>query len=395
MLAMTGRSNTAPPDGGGGVDPEPTIPTGYTVRPYGETVDAPVVAASTAYLTFGSTTFAGSRRIAWGDPTISTVGLTPSTRATTPPSVENAQVASTGHAPYGIEFTIAGATQFAFHITTNQDSRPEGAVRFYVDGNPTTAAPVELTSAAVRVQLPDAGTHRVRIDVASLWFACIDVPASATVTPTAKRAPTLMIYGDSWVEGASYDTPMGLGGPNHPNIENMAWMTGRILDAPTFVNGISGTGYVAGSPNYRDDSRFSQIVYADPDVLLVFGTINDDGIDVSAQAASFFARVATELPDCKVIVCGPQSFNTESNTPDANHGTLLAAAADAPNVVGIIDPLTEAWITGTGNSASPTGDGNADVFHNGYNLRHLTLAGNRYYAERLAARIAAIIPPEV
>lgn len=380
--------------GGPGPDPDPIDVGGFSVKPYSETVDASVVAATTAYLTYGTPSFSGSRWIPYTDTaSLRMLGLTSSTHGTTPVSVGNGQPAGSRGAPFAVEFDITGASQFAAHVNS-AGAAAERAIWVFIDGHPTTAAPYALPSGAVRVQLPSTGEHRIRLELADLWFAGLDVPTAAVVAAPAVRAPKLMIHGDSWVEGASYDLGLG-GGPNHPNTQNMAWLTGKILDAPTYINGTSGTGYVGlNPPSYGDDARVTQIIYADPDVLVVFGTINDNSKTPGAAATAFFSRLATDLPDCKVIVCGPESYGDATNVVTTNRTQLLAAAAAAPNVVGIIDPIAETWIVGTGTSSSPSGSGNADQYANGLNPGHLTLAGNRYYAERLAAAIAETVPAD-
>ena len=88
---------------------------------------------------------------------------------------------------------------------------------------------------------------------------------------------------------------------------------------------------------------------------------------------------------------GRQSYNNSTNSNGADEDIEAGIVGNA-NVVGYVSPRAEAWITGTGNTVNPTGNGTADLYHNGSNLKHLSDAGNLYYGRKLAQALATLIP---
>lgn len=227
-----------------------------------------------------------------------------------------------------------------------------------------------------------SATRVIRVDLADVGWAGLDVGPGDVIAATAERAK-LFIVGDSWVEGTSVTA-----GVLHPDLWHMAFLTGRMLDASCFIGGISGSGYTARSAqdeHYLGYYRKLHAVQARPRAVLIFGSVNDGGGGsalVGTNAAALFSHLAIELPATRVIVVGPQSYGNVATSDSSPY--LKTAALAAPNVASYSDPRAEQWVTGTGNSTAPTGNGTADVYHNGYNTSHLTAAGNAYYAARLA-----------
>lgn len=380
-------------------------PTGFTVTQALDTplsTDAPTVTHLSPIST--ELTEADWTRIPYTE--IATPGLhaTPTSTITVPGSYGKQTIQTIGplDMPYAAEWDMDADAAGLVLIKTGSGTGGEPEYRIFVDGNPVTAEVQTLTEAAttgnryvVKMEWATTAQRRVRVEVVNAGLVGVDVPPGTTITAPTPTAPTLAIAGDSYVEGTLEAGDFRL--------DALAWLIGRVLAAPTYVAGYGGTGYVAGATqtpprHYLSENRVAPIIAAAPDVLVVFGTINDNGTSsatIQSNATALYNRVATDLPSTKVIVVGPESYNDASNTSTinlANRNAVKAAALDAPNVVGFVDPMAEQWITGTGNSTSPTGDGNADIYHNGGNLNHLTKAGNRYYAEKVASAIASLIP---
>ncbi len=259
------------------------------------------------------------------------------------------------------------------------------AFQVYVDGAPVASNYVRCdTSAQVRIALGEAGTWRtVRLDLSSHELTGLDAPEAAAFRPAPSRR-TLYILGDSWVAGASYRPKVdGTGNENGPGIEHMAFLTGRLLDAALVADGIGGTGYGNGEPagrHYASEARLDRLVAARPDVVLVFGSINDinsDGSGIGQYASQVYQRIATDLPGVPVLVCGVQDWGQGFNGTDSSPEMTRAVAA-APNVKGYVQPLVEDWVA----------QGDNTINNAAYNNAHLTVKGNRYYAEKLAAFIA-------
>ncbi|WP_409366203.1 GDSL-type esterase/lipase family protein [Neomicrococcus aestuarii] len=191
------------------------------------------------------------------------------------------------------------------------------------------------------------------------------------------------MLGDSWVEGKSYrPNADGTGVDNGPGFEHMAFLTARLLNAAPIIGGIGGTGYVNRYPNshYGVASRMDRLIGHQPDMVLVFGSINDGANSgVEAAALEVYGRIANELPGVPVLVCATQDYGEgapAATAPNPGHG---AAAAASPNVAGHVEPNVENWVTSA----------HAGLVNNSYDNAHLTTFGNRLYAEKLAAFIAA------
>ena len=174
-----------------------------------------------------------------------------------------------------------------------------------------------------------------------------------------------------------------------------------------------GTGYVndgtgdahsgdAGFPGhyaspFGSDARMARLATAPIDALLVNGSINDAEASTAAYAAAvnqFLDRVAQVRPGLPVVVVGIEPvkipFQTHQANLTAENDLLRSIVARHSNVVGFIDPYGENWLTGTGNTLYPTGDGNQDQYIRGEDGTHLTPAGQDYYEGRIAARLATL-----
>lgn len=259
------------------------------------------------------------------------------------------------------------------------------AVQVFVDDSPTAHPYIRLSAdSQVQVPLGQHGTWRtVRVDISGSTLVGVDVPGAASVQDTAPRKK-LYILGDSWVEGKSYrpkaDGTTGV--ENGPGFEHMAFLTARLLNAAPIIGGIGGTGYVNRAPDshFGAARRMDRLIGHQPDMVLVFGSINDGGnTGVEEAAKTLYGRLANELPTTPVLVCATQDWS-ETDTPNAtapNPGHA-AAVAVSPNVKGHVEPTVENWVTGA----------HKGLVNNVYDNAHLTTFGNRLYAEKLAQFIA-------
>ena len=283
---------------------------------------------------------------------------------------------------------MTDAAECALRIKASGATDNMRAYRIYVDGSPATPDYVrQETDAQVKVPLGPAGTWRtVRVDLSMVTLDGVDVPTGARVQATGARK-RLYVLGDSWTSGASYrPRPGGTGTENGPGIEHMAFLTARLLDAELYLGGMGGTGYGNGAANgrhYAAQARLDRLVASRPDAVLVFGSINDtntDGSGIGQYASQVYQRIATDLPGVPVLVCGVQDWGGTNKTPVSDSSPeVTRAVAAAPNVKGYVQPVVEDWVT----------DANVAMINNAqYNNAHLTVYGNRFYAEKLAAFIA-------
>lgn len=299
-----------------------------------------------------------------------------------------------GVPPWSIEFDHYGDT---FVLRYRAWVANQAKIHIFVDGLAVTAAPVTQAAAAeiaavysYKVQFASVAMRRVRVfyelaDHYGFWL-----PPTQTAAPTATRRLRIACVGDSWMDGtgATY------------NLTAWMWQLGRYLNADVFQAGQGGTGYSfqggAGRQVFGDNGRTNRLVTANPDMVLVFGSINDDNQPtLQADATAYYAKLATLLPGVPVVVVGVQGLAGSPNTARlANSTAVKNAALAAPNVVKVVDPIAEDWITGTGVKNTPTGDGNADYFmggSDGSDGTHPTQAGHDYLARKMARVLSDVL----
>lgn len=328
-------------------------------------------------------------RLPWDSPSIRREGLVPGGTAGAPVAVSN-QVNSSGHTAITARVLHTGSS-IAVHLYRGTATEKAVGYRIEIDGVDVTGLVTSATSRTVRIEFGQVREREIRVEMAGMNFGGFDVAPGSNVTAPPAHVK-LAVYGDSWVEGTSYG-PDG----NDPHIVHMGYLTGKKLGMDVYVHGIGGTGYVNGATatpprDYGADTRLAIFeTSVKPDWWVFFGTINDGNTDTTTVASTMFNRLATSVPASKLIVVGQESYSNGTNAGKTGDNFLRAAIATAPNVKAFISPRDEAWITGTGNTVTPTGDGNADQYHNGNNVSHLSLAGNAYYADRLKAALAPII----
>jgi len=186
----------------------------------------------------------------------------------------------------------------------------------------------------------------------------------------ASRRPRIYWLGDSFFAGAY---------ARYPGFDDLVHQTSSALGLnDVTVDALGGTGYVKGNQVTRWPS-FAQRVLANigrgraqPDVIVVGGSINDTGYGtgiVRAAAARVFAELRRRASHAKVVaVTFGASFPVSAGLRTAIAGVDEAARA-APNVIGTVDLASE---LNAGNVARMvTKDG------------HPTAAAHRVYAREL------------
>ena len=161
------------------------------------------------------------------------------------------------------------------------------------------------------------------------------------------------------------------------------------------LDGVGGTGYTSpgsSAPLYGDPSRLNPLIAAATDYVMIQG---GEVVDVptvaltAAEATRICQAIRAAHQATRIILLGwfmPASVASASPWKEWSAGMGAVAAS----VGGIfIDPLAGGWMTGSGRSGSPAGDGNADVYR-GSDGTHPTQAGHDYLGTRLAF---AIRPP--
>ena len=177
------------------------------------------------------------------------------------------------------------------------------------------------------------------IEVLHTWMIeAVNYETGSIMNPPTEATPLKRLYilGDSWIGGTD---------------QAGAWVSlARYVQAATpwdvSINGQGGTGYVQGlgeawNAPYTDARRIGAITEYKPDVLVVFGSINDWGAAGYAAAVdTFYTQVTAGAPNTKIIVIGPQLPGTGHAS---NMDLLRARVAAFPQVIGVVDPVAEGW----------------------------------------------------
>jgi lysophospholipase L1-like esterase len=196
--------------------------------------------------------------------------------------------------------------------------------------------------------------------------------------------------GDSWTAGAQDATGRAYLMP----------LAERLRVEP-LRGGYSATGYTTDGGGASGKLTFPAAVSADivpqaPNVVMIFGSINDSSNVAGLQAAAktTYDNLAAQLPGVPVIVVGPQYgmySGPSSALCDSMETALNAAIAQCPNVIGFIS--TKGWVTGNGkvdvaSTSNPKGNCEFVTATDGI---HPTQLGHEWVADRLYEEITALL----
>ena len=142
-------------------------------------------------------------------------------------------------------------------------------------------------------------------------------------------------------------------------------------------------GEDAGTTRRKFTAALRNFMRADPDLIIVQGSINDRRLPAAGYRAAVDAAwdaLSKTYPRAQIVILGPapQVLPVESATARIDRD--LAAAA-AERGWWYISPLQEEWITS---------DDYLDIIDTGAGNNPPSTAGHRYLAERLAEAVAAL-----
>lgn len=318
----------------------------------------------------------------------------------------------------------------------------------FVDGapiTPTPTAPGVPTASGygyhVRLGFDTVARRRITIHTDSAHgVQGVATDMTDTLTP-APPLPRVAFVGDSFMDGSN----------GAPRLQAVAVDLARLFDVNPLIGATGGTGYIAGGSDgvhqFGSADRIAQLVAFKPELIVVVGSVNDDGsAGIQAAASAYYAALNTSLPGVPVIVFGPQpssASGTISTGRAANGAALKAAAAAAPNVLAFFDMVGTAsgtvppafatfqarvkgervtylgsvwevvtdgssntgpyvpgqdanWAmvtygySGTGQVGSPAGDGSRDLLLYSDSV-HPTVAGAMALADRIAREVRAVL----
>ena len=300
-----------------------------------------------------------------------------------------------------VTFEFTGKT-FAIEYRSHMDSD----AMVWIDGRPMSdSAIIGRDASAGRtaerqflvVTLPEHRTVDVRF-AGPLFFTGVHTPTADAAQIAAGSPPfTLGVVSDSYYENCN-------------DLVCMSRSAGPMLSTLTGFRvwnmAEGGTGYLnnagaRGPSGYQSSPfgsarRLDAIKDAPIDALLVHGSYNDKATwtpdQHRAALEKFLDDVAQARPGLPVVIAGIEGASFSRNNP-AHYGQLTSNFAGMvglhDNVMGFIDGYTDPWLTGTGSTAAPKGDGNQDQYI-GRDTYHLNGDGQAYYQGRITDELRDI-----
>lgn len=275
-------------------------------------------------------------------------------------------------------------------------------------------------NAVVRVDFGTFQSRQVSLYPRSSQGACALAFAAGDNVQAWDRSaePSLTVLADSY--GGAAGPNFMLGGP--------FWEAAAMLRLPHLdLDAIGGTGYAPNpAPGFGNTgdafpARVAGSVDTNPDMVITAGGINDNnslGLFPYASASSaragfeaatllHFQRLRSALPQSVLVALGPwaprQNLPTDPVAQSKADAILSALSAAGGHWV-FVDNLnggwrcssgasnvgTGPWQTGTGNTGTPRGDGNGDLYLNSDGV-HPNTAGSLYLAQRLATDLRSAL----
>ncbi len=180
------------------------------------------------------------------------------------------------------------------------------------------------------------------------------------------------------------------------NEDGLQYVAGRLLGyANVMRNAVGGTGYItdnSGAPTvwtrFTDPVRLQAIIDTQASLVVIAGGINDASTTgLAAACDTVYSTLQAGLPNAQFFVVSPWMPSDATKTSKAAIRDVIQTQAAAAGIP-FID--TTYWITGTGNRATPTGDGNADTIISTDGTHPDNPDGQQYLGARLAAEISAV-----
>ena len=286
----------------------------------------------------------------------------------------------------------------AFRVLGNADE-----FRFIVDGQYYSDAVITATPGGTNcwIQLPFSkrAVRRIRICGTGRFGGVAVGPTESAWHPGDANRLRVSFIGDSFTDGAQSS------GPDRSWTTQLAYLCG-ISNPWAVANG--GTGYVsvgAGLGNFGSETRISDVIASNPEMLFFAGSVNDRQNTVAEiQAAALAAWRAYRLtfPDIPFVIFGCPTPATGIPADAIKVDNALADAfamwgdSNADFVRVTTDPQGP-WLYGTGyissNPATSNGSGNNDVYMGRVEVNdgtHPNNPGHAYLARRDAQALYQI-----
>ncbi|RAM35805.1 SGNH/GDSL hydrolase family protein [Arthrobacter globiformis] len=192
-----------------------------------------------------------------------------------------------------------------------------------------------------------------------------------TTTIAPKKMPRLLVIGDSYSGGSNEGGNKEKGWP--VLAQTQVTSDGSRLHLDLQARG--GSGYVLVGPTGQNFQQALASAKGAPyDVVLVFGSINDQPADVTSvdkAARDLYAAALKASPKAELIVVGPSWMNDDPTPEVLAIRDVLRNAAAASRAT-FVDPIADKWFMGEATQ------------YIGKDGKHPTDAGHVYMADRLA-----------
>lgn len=220
------------------------------------------------------------------------------------------------------------------------------------------------------------GGHPVKDPVSPAQVARMSAAlAAARSSEAAVEVATrrVLVVGDSYTAGSA----QGGVGP-----AGWAILVQRALSSPShpvYVNEAAdgGSGYVNPGPRHVTFPELIMNASGSYNLIVFFGSRNDDAPGVQAAAAAAFATARTKFPHARLLVIGPPWVNGNPPGFVTDDRDAVAAAARAAGAT-FVDPLAARWFVGHPELIGADGI-------------HPTDAGHRYMAGLIRPAIEAAL----
>lgn len=213
-----------------------------------------------------------------------------------------------------------------------------------VNDKPASLTPTEYTAGgyfaftAIDVDLPNTGPNIVTIYASNVaGFVGVGMPNTGAALPSERALRKVAITGDSFVAGTAM---------NGSSFDSFAGILAVRYGYDVLNNGYGGTGYVNDGgtgiqKTFSNESRVKNVKLFEPDEHLLFGSVNDNGLDgVEGAVNATIAAYRAEW-DCITTVVGVQPTGTDKTLSSslATARSVRSASVNNPLVDRYLDPI--------------------------------------------------------
>lgn len=227
----------------------------------------------------------------------------------------------------GVEFCTTPCTVISLAWVCNSATKEE--FLFFIDGHPvslTPAVPTVTTVAGavyyVTLTFSTSASRRIEILATGIKTVSSIYTDHATALSPAPKRRRIHLVCDSFSATTGAITKYS---------DTIGAIIAKKYDCSVSVDAIGGTGYIStgGLYTFGDPVRVARTGYADPDDIVFFGGINDDGnLQASVREAAYncFAAHMEASPRSTIHVFGAQPSNNISTISADRTGVNLGIA---------------------------------------------------------------------